>query len=238
MTHRSCGPLRRGQPSSLERAESNDRKAAPMTIRRGRWWPAILAAPALGLFLGGGIAGAADAHSDASPVPHTSEVHVLQSAGQSDWYYLLGAQDTANTVTRVEINPLGAPSGCDAQRPLLVSLYNQDGHWIEDVGARQGSPRYALYDPRTPGRYLVRVNLQDPACAGIHYSIKTAVDLILGSSANNDNAKVDYCKTDRNLKAKDIRLSKHARTPALRRQARARLPADRAAIKADCQHPA
>lgn len=209
-----------------------------MTIRTGRWWPAILAAPALALILGGGIAAAAVAHSEASPVPHTAEAHVLQSTGQSDWYYLLGAQDTANTVTRVKIDPVGAPSGCDAQRPLLVSLYNQDGHWIEDVGARQGSPRYALDDPRTPGRYLVRVDLQDPACAGIHYSIKTAVDLIAGSSANNDNAKVDYCKNGKILKAKDIRLSKHARTPALRRQARARLPADRAAIKADCAHPA
>jgi hypothetical protein len=130
------------------------------------------------------------------------------------------------------------PTGCDAQRPLLVSLYNSDGHWIEDVGAQQGPPRYALADPYLPGRYLLQVSLQDPGCTSLRYGIKTVVVPITGTSANSKNAVVDFCMVDRQIQAQWLQardaMRKHS---AAYRRADAKLRAAKKTADNACKHP-
>jgi len=196
----------------------------------GTRWTSIVVGAVAAVLLSGGVAAAAtvDLHPEALPMLYSGAVGTIQSSGQSNWYFVPAAGDSF-----AEVDPISLPAGCDAQRPLLVSLYSPDGHWIQDAGARSVPPRYLLPSTNLVGRYLVQVSTTDPACVGARYRYAIRPPPV-ASSAPVPVANVLFCRADRkavgmdNLHLKSRHLSKRTKARYL-----ADLNADLRQLKSD-----
>jgi hypothetical protein len=115
------------------------------------------------LFFAGGATAAVDLHREARPVTRSGG-GILSRPQHPDWYVLAGGADF-NAIFTVR----SVPAGCVGRRALEVSLYNPEGHFVETIRPVAGD--YEVSPPPLPGRYLIQIAIDDPACAGLRYAI-------------------------------------------------------------------
>jgi hypothetical protein len=143
------------------------------------------------LFLGGtAVAVAADPHPEAQPAPGLAAAGTIQRPGDEEWYSLPG--DELNQ-TELVIDRVRAPASCAGTGPLRVGLYNPEGSWMRAVVLHAGS--YSVISPHLPGRYLVKLSIENPACSGLGYTIR-AFPLTTTTRITNGDAAL-ACKLAR-----------------------------------------
>ncbi len=149
------------------------RPAAAATARWLVGWSAGVGA----LFLACGAAAAADLHPEALPVARAVG-GTLARPQHPDWYVLPGGADFIAVFTARDV-----PAGCVGGRPALaVSLYNPEGHFVKTIGPTAGD--YLVATPPLPGRYLIQVAIDDPACAGLRYAISRVAPTVVHAGQN------------------------------------------------------
>ncbi len=151
---------------------------------------ALLAGSLAGLLLGGAVPAAADTHPEAQPASFPT-VGTIQRPGDEEWYSLPGDEFVHSALV---INQVRPPASCTVPAPLRVGLYNPEGSWIRSCGARVPAT-YSVLSPSLPGRYLVKLSIESPACSGLQYTIQQ-IGLLTATPVNNHDAAL-LCKLAR-----------------------------------------
>lgn len=132
----------------------------------------------------------------------------------------------------VKVSDIQAPATCTSQHPLTAGLYSPEGHFMHRVEAN-GRGGYDLVIPRIPARYVLKLSIADPACAGLSYRFTLGPIVGDGYDPNgykcNNRARA-VAKAERMLKK--VRLAERkARAGRPRRRIHALVVAQRARVK-------
>jgi len=192
----------------------------------------------LALFAGLPGAEAADLHREAGSVPSQDATQggaAPQTLSGARWYVVTGGFNGVGDAY-LRIGRIAVPAACKSPAPLRVSLYNPAGYFIGRIRPGPGGP-YLFAAPRLGGRYLLRLAIADPACAGLRYSIDESTAPNAVQPDNSKLAEVRACDLARHAVAVDTFTSKHGRSEATRKRYAGFLKHDRATAGQACHHP-
>jgi hypothetical protein len=119
----------------------------------------------------------------------------------------------------VVVSGIQAPATCTAPRPVTAGLYSPEGHFMHRVEPN-GDGGYTLVIPRIPARYVLKLSIADPACAGLGYRLRL---LPLAGAGAGDYGCV--AATNAAKKAKEllsVQRGKESRTSRDKRATKAR----------------
>jgi len=134
--------------------------------------------------------------------------------------------------TVVVVRGIEAPATCTSRHPLTAGLYSPEGHFMHRLELA-GDGDYELVIPRIPARYVLKLSIADPACAGLSYTI--TVDPLFGDDYDENGYKCSsrsraVGKAERLLRKVQRREHK-ARAGRPRKRIHKLVVAQRAAVK-------
>jgi hypothetical protein len=175
----------------------------------------------LGLFLcsvlTGGSAQAADVPQPDAQQLGDARTGMIGGPADPHWYVLPGGSNGSAGGVNIFITIVSVPAACGAAQPLSVREYSPEGHLIRRLAA-DARGDFSPPIPALPGRYLLKLSVDDPACAPLTFGIAVvgygngenyngAVDACIGLRANVTGATLRL----RHMRAQTRRVSADAR---------------------------